>query len=48
MHAGGRRLILCSARDPVWGIFLTTGLDHFFEFAKTVSEALALLEGGKR
>ncbi len=48
LHAGGRRLILCSARDPVWGIFLTTGLDHFFDFAKTVSEALALLEGGKR
>ena len=34
MHAGGRRLILCSARDPVWGVFLTTGLDHFFEFAQ--------------
>ena len=47
MHAGGRRLILCSVRDPVWGVFITTGLDHFFEFAE-VSEALALLEGGKR
>ena len=48
LHQGGRRLILCSVRDPVWGIFLTTGLDHFFDFAESVSEALTLLEGGKR
>ena len=48
LHAGGRRLILCSAQDPVWGIFITTGLDHFFDFAKTISEALALLQAGNR
>jgi anti-anti-sigma factor len=47
MHEHGRRLILCSAQDTVWSLFLNTGLDNFFEFATTVSEALARLRGGR-
>jgi anti-anti-sigma regulatory factor len=48
LHAAGRRLILCSVRNGVWGVFLSAGLDRHFEFAPSISEALARLEGGKR
>ncbi|MGB2966659.1 MAG: STAS domain-containing protein [Phycisphaerae bacterium] len=43
----GRRLILCTPVDKVWGVFLATGLDAIFEFAETVSEALTRLQTGK-
>jgi anti-anti-sigma factor len=42
-----RRLILCSLQDRVWSVFLATGLDAIFEFAPTVTEALARMQGGK-
>jgi anti-anti-sigma factor len=42
-----RRLILCSLNDRVWTVFLATGLDAIFEFAPTVTEALARMQGGK-
>jgi anti-anti-sigma factor len=44
---GGRRLVLCSPQDKVWGVLLATGLDALFEFAETVSEALARLQSEK-
>jgi anti-anti-sigma factor len=44
---GGRRLVLCSPRDKVWSVLLATGLDALFEFAETVSEALARLQSEK-
>jgi anti-anti-sigma factor len=47
IHDGGRRLILCSARTAVWGLFINTGLDNLFEFSATVSESLARLRGGR-
>ena len=40
----GRRLILASPRDRVWGVFLATGLDPIFEFAATVTEAIVRLQ----
>jgi anti-anti-sigma factor len=47
MIEGGRRLLLCSPKDKVWGVFLATGLDGIFEFAETITEALTRLQGGK-
>jgi anti-anti-sigma factor len=44
---GGRRLVLCSPQDKVWSVLLATGLDALFEFAETVSEALARLQTDK-
>ena len=44
---GGRRLVLCSPRDKVWSVLLATGLDALFEFAETVSDALARLQSEK-
>jgi len=44
---GGRRLVLCSPQDKVWGVLLATGLDALFEFAETVSDALARLQTDK-
>ncbi len=44
---GGRRLVLCSPQDKVWGVLLATGLDALFEFAETVSDALARLQSEK-
>jgi anti-anti-sigma regulatory factor len=45
---GGRRLVLCSPQDKVWGVLLATGLDALFEFAETVSDALARLQSEKK
>ena len=44
---GGRRLVLCSPQDKVWSVLLATGLDALFEFAETVSDALARLQSEK-
>jgi anti-anti-sigma factor len=44
----GRRLILCSPQDRVWGVFLATSLDGIFVFATSVTEALAILESRRR
>ncbi|MBE3069305.1 MAG: STAS domain-containing protein [Planctomycetes bacterium] len=43
----GRRLVLCSLSDRVWGVLLATGLDGLFEFAGNVTEALTRLESDK-
>jgi anti-anti-sigma factor len=40
----GRRLRICSANDPVWSVFLMTGLDNVFEFTEDVSTSLASLQ----
>jgi len=40
----GRRLILCAPQDPVWGVFLSTGLDTIFDFAENVAHALTRLK----
>ena len=38
------RLRLAGPPDPVWAVFLTTGLDKVFDFAEDVSTALADLQ----
>ena len=40
----GRKLVLCSVNDQVWGVFLVTGLDRIFEFCNDVSTALAAIQ----
>ncbi|MFO8014854.1 MAG: STAS domain-containing protein [Phycisphaerae bacterium] len=40
----GRRLVLCSPRDTVWSVFLTTGIDTLFEFAENVTQALTRIQ----
>lgn len=40
------KLRLAAPRDPVWAVFLTTGLDKVFDFAPDVSTALAGLQMG--
>jgi anti-anti-sigma factor len=40
----GRRLVLCSPQDGVWSVFLATGLDAIFVFARDVTEALTRLQ----
>lgn len=42
--ADHRRLVLCEINNNVWGLFLVTGLDKVFEFADSVSTALAMLQ----
>lgn len=42
--SGHRRVILCGLNDPVWGVFLVTGLDKIFEFADDITMALATLQ----
>ncbi len=42
-----RQLILCGPVDAVWSVFLATGLDTLFEFAESVSDALAREETRK-
>ena len=44
MIEGNRRLVLCSPQDRVWSIFLVTGLDGIFVFARDVTEALTRLQ----
>lgn len=39
-----RRLILCSIDTNVWGLFLVTGLDKFFDFADNVALGLASVQ----
>ena len=39
-----RRLVLCGITTNVWGLFLVTGLDKVFEFADSVSTALASVQ----
>jgi len=43
----GRRVLVASPQDRVWGVLLATGLEAIFEFAATVSEALVRLESSK-
>lgn len=38
------RLRLAAPTDPVWAVFLTTGLDKVFEFAQDVPNALASIQ----
>ncbi len=38
------RLRLAQPRDPVWAVFLATGLDKVFEFTPDVTTALAELQ----
>ena len=38
------RLRLAAPTDPVWAVFLTTGLDKVFEFAQDVPTALASIQ----
>ncbi len=40
----GHKLKLCGINTPVWGIFLTTGLDKVFDFADDVTSGLASLQ----
>jgi len=40
------RLVLCGINTNVWGLFLVTGLDKVFEFADSVSTALASVQLG--
>jgi anti-anti-sigma factor len=44
---GGRRLLLCSPRDTVWSVFLTTGIDTLFEFAENVTQALTRIQSDR-
>ena len=41
-----RRLVLCGIDTNVWGLFLVTGLDKVFEFADSLSTALASVQIG--
>lgn len=41
-----RRLVLCGLSTAVWGVFLTTGLDHVFTFSPDVTTALASVQLG--
>ena len=47
MIEAGRKLLLCSLQDRVWGVFLATGLDAIFVFAEDVSEALTRIQRDK-
>ncbi len=47
LREAGRRLILCAPNDQVWGVFLATALEKFFEFAPDVTEALTRLQGDR-
>ena len=44
----GRHLFLCAPCDHVWEIFIATGLDGIFDFARSVTEALTRLQSGKK
>ncbi len=48
--ARDRRLRICSVGDPLWSVFLVTGLEQLFEFTDDVSTSLASLqiEQGRR
>ena len=38
------KLRLAGLSDPIWAVFLTTGLDKVFEFAEDIPTALAALQ----
>ncbi len=40
----GAKLRLAGLSDPIWAVFLTTGLDKVFEFAEDIPTALAALQ----
>lgn len=40
----GKRLLLCSVSNQVWGVLQTTGLDKLFEIFDAVPIALAALQ----
>lgn len=40
----GCKLVLCGINTNVWGLFLVTGLDKVFQFADSVSTALASVQ----
>ncbi len=40
----GRKLVLSGINTNVWGLFLVTGLDKVFQFADSVSTALASVQ----
>ncbi len=42
--ASGRQLRLCGVNDPVWGLFMTAGLDKLFQFVPDVATALASIQ----
>lgn len=39
-----RRLRVCSVSDPVWSVFIVTGLEKLFEFTDDVATSLASLQ----
>lgn len=44
MLASDRKLVLCGVNTPIWGTFLTTGLDKVFRFSDDVTTSLATLQ----
>jgi anti-anti-sigma factor len=40
----GRRLVLCSIPDGVWGVMLMTGIDKIFHFEPDTAQGLAYLQ----
>lgn len=44
LHERDARLCLCSVADPVWSVFLVTGLDKVFRFVPDPMTALATLQ----
>jgi hypothetical protein len=46
LTARGGKMLLCNISTQVWGAFLLTGLDKFFEVSENVTTALATLAMG--
>ena len=44
---GESKLRLAALSDPIWAVFMTTGLDKVFEFSESVTVALAGLQIGE-
>lgn len=44
MISDGRKLVLCSVGDQIWGALLITGLDKLFTLSDNVTTALATLQ----
>ncbi len=44
MHGSDRRFVLCAINTPIWGTFLTTGLDKVFQFSDDVTTSLATIQ----
>ncbi len=47
LQSAKRRMLITGVRTNVWGVFLVTGLDKIFEFADSVSTALASVQLGE-